>query len=208
LQTPNIQPQQRRQYIEDPHERSIPITHERSIPITANTRQSQKIESVPITANTRQPQKIESHPMSQKSQVNVQSKSLHGVQTTNSFNSDDVNFIDDNTSQVTTDTVNSSASTSSIAMRAKARMRRQRTDQRQLPSIPAMSPIGNSTTSSAPSPRTISSSDEPERIASPRYLDDSAQPLSPRSNMRMKRRAEHRNKVRRSNDKNAANVQL
>ena len=182
--SPTLQPQQRRQYVADPHEHSIPIT----------------VDSL-------QTQKIQSHSISRKSPATGKSKSLHGMESPNSFNSDDVNRNDDNASQVTTETVNSSASTSSIAMRAKARMRRQRSEPRQLPSIPAMSPIGNGTTSSAPSPRTINS-DDPERMASPRCLDDTAQPLSPRSNMRVKRRAEYRSKVRRSSSTNTANVQL
>ena len=175
LPSPPLQSHQRRQYLEDPHARSLPVS-----------------------ASTPQLQKIEAQHMSRKSPT-------YGVESARSFNSDDANLNDDNTSQVTTETVNSSASTSSIAMRAKARMRRQRKEQ--LPSIPAMSPIGNGTTLSAPSPRTIHS-EEAHVIAPPRSLDDTAQPLSPRSNMRMKRRADYRNKGRRSSSTNAANVQL
>jgi Formin Homology 2 Domain/Subunit CCDC53 of WASH complex len=114
------------------------------------------------------------------------------------------NEFQDDESQVTTETLNSSLSTSSLAQRAKERMRRHRAER--LPSIPA-TPPAQVVHSSKKTPKTTEKV-ERESPTTPRPDESkiaSAQIISPRSNVRLKRRAEQRLKARRSN---SASIQL
>jgi Formin Homology 2 Domain/Subunit CCDC53 of WASH complex len=143
--------------------------------------------------------------LARKSPSNFLSKSnVEGTSPNSQITEAASNEFQDDASQVTTETLNSSLSTSSLAQRAKERMRRHRAER--LPSIPA-TPPAQVVHGSKKTPKT-SEKVERESPATPRSDESknaSAQILSPRSSVRLKRRAEQRIKARRSNN---ASIQL
>lgn len=105
------------------------------------------------------------------------------------------------------ETPSSAKSTNMIAMRAKARMRRQRSSRSPASPSNISLPLSDAPTARSDNGEhpTRNQSDTAAMAAPPSAPrsapdDDGADPLSPRSNIRMKRRIEHRSRARRSID--------